>query len=595
MRITRRQLLQAGAVAGAGVLVPAPPAWAARASAARFDSPLMFTEQLPTLADLGVIDMRAGGTAELWMRNARHSFHPHMGLTDTFAYQDASGSQTYLGPVIVAEKGTAFGLTVHNQLGRHPLAFAIDGELVPPGTDDADFPRTSTHLHGGNTRSGSDGGPEQVFLPGGSYTYSYDNKQDATGLWYHDHALGITRLNVYAGLASGYLIRDTQGPGGTGMDTGDGTYLPPPPYEVPLLIQDRMFNPDGSFAYPPNPDLTLSDGTPRPWAPEFFGDVATVNGKCWPNLDVARGKYRFRVFNGSNARFYNFKFVVDGTAIAFAQIGSDGGLLNSPARLKKLVLGPGERADIVVDFAALPPGSKVVLANNARTPFPDGPVASRRGGVPLQEIMQFTVLSRAGYTTPLPAQLRAQPITRLAGLPTTATRYMPLVEVLNAAGIPIMALLNNRRFHSTDVTTVQSDTLEQWELINTTEDAHPIHLHFTQFQVLNRQRFDVGSYLSATGYVDPATGLVTPGRGNSVPVTPFLIGRPKEAPANEQGWKDTVVAMPGEVTRIRVPFGAAAAGGAPLAIGSSFKGEYVWHCHILEHEDNDMMQRYVIE
>jgi FtsP/CotA-like multicopper oxidase with cupredoxin domain len=171
---------------------------------------------------------------------------------------------------------------------------------------------------------------------------------------------------------------------------------------------------------------------------------------------------------------------------------------------------------------------------------------------------------------------------------------MSLVEVLNPAGIPIMALLNNRRFHTTDITAVEGDTLEQWELINTTEDAHPIHLHFTQFQVLNRQRFDVENYLAATGYIDPATDEVAPGRGESVPVTPFLTGRPKEAPANEQGWKDTVVAMPGEVTRIRVPFGAAAAGGAPLAIGSSFRGEYVWHCHILEHEDNDMMQRYVI-
>jgi FtsP/CotA-like multicopper oxidase with cupredoxin domain len=209
--------------------------------------------------------------------------------------------------------------------------------------------------------------------------------------------------------------------------------------------------------------------------------------------------------------------------------------------------------------------------------------------------MQFSVQGGAGYTAPLPAQLRTQPMTRLASLATAATRSMTLVEVLNAGGVPIMALLNNRAFHSPDITAVQGDTLEQWELINTTVDAHPIHLHFTQFQVLNRQRFDVGNYLAATGFVDPATGLVTPGRGNSVPVGPFLRGRALLPPANEQGWKDTVVAMPGEVTRIRVPFGAGAAGGAPLAIGSSFKGEYVWHCHILEHEDNDMMQRYVIQ
>ncbi|MEW1919791.1 multicopper oxidase family protein [Pseudarthrobacter oxydans] len=595
MYLTRRQLLQAGAVAGAGILVHPDAALAARTRARQAGPLTMFSEQLPTLAELGVLDMRAGGQTELSMLNAGHAFHGQLGSTDTFTYRADGASQTYLGPVIVAQRGTPFALTVHNRLGEHPLAFAIDDELVPPGSDDANTPRTSTHLHGGNTRPGSDGGPEQVFTPGSSYTYHYDNNQDAAGLWYHDHALGITRLNVYAGLAGGYLIRDTPGPSGTGIDTGDGTHLPPPPYEVPLVIQDRMFNPDGSFAYPPNPELTTSDGTPRPWAPEFFGDVATVNGKCWPNLDVDRGKYRFRVYNGSNARFYNLKFMSGGNALTFAQIGTDGGLLDAPAKLNKLVLGPGERADLVVDFAGLPAGSKVVLGNNAPTPYPDGPVAAKQGGVPLREIMQFTVQSQAGYTAPLPEKLRPQPMTRLAGLPTAATRQMTLVEVLNAAGIPIMALLNNRPFHTTDITAVQGDTLEEWELINTTVDAHPIHLHFTQFQVLNRQRFDVGKYLAATGYVDPGTGLVTPGQGSSVPVTPFLTGRPKAAPANERGWKDTAVSMPGEVTRISVPFGAGAAGGAPLAIGSSFTGEYVWHCHILEHEDNDMMQRYVIE
>jgi FtsP/CotA-like multicopper oxidase with cupredoxin domain len=594
MEITRRQLIQAGALAGAGVLAGANTT-ATRAVAAPGTVPGMFTEHLPTLADLGVLDLRGGGRGELWMRNARHSFLAGLGPTDTLAYQDAGSAQTYLGPVILAERGRPCELTVHNEIEGHPLAFALDSELVPAGSNDALYPRTSTHLHGGNTRPGSDGGPEQVFLPGTSYTYTYDNNQEAAGLWYHDHALGITRLNVYAGLAGGYLIRDTPGPAGTGIDTGDGTHLPPPPYEVPLVIQDRMFNPGGTFAYPPNAELTQADGTPRPWSPEFFGDVATVNGKCWPILEVARGKYRFRVYNGSNARFYSLKFEADAGALAFHQIGSDGGLLDRPARLTRLVLGPGERADIVVDFAGLAAGSTVTLTNNARTPFPDGPPAVPRGGSPLRQIMRFSVLGETGYTVPLPGQLRARPLVRLSEVPAAATRPMPLVEILNAAGVPVMALLNNRKYDSPDVTTVRSDTLEQWELINTTVDAHPIHLHFTQFQVLDRQRFDAGAYLAATGYVDPGTGLVTPGLGGAVPAAPFLSGRPAAPPANEQGWKDTVVAMPGEVTRILVPFGAAAAGGAPLAIGSSFTGEYVWHCHILEHEDNDMMQRYLIE
>ncbi|MFF1880525.1 multicopper oxidase family protein [Pseudarthrobacter sp. NPDC058196] len=594
MRITRRQLLQAGAVAGTGLLAsPGSPAAATRGPASGQQA--MFAEQLPTLDDLGVLDMQAGGSTSLWIRNARHRFQEQMGLTNTLAYQEAGSSRTYLGPVIVARRGTPFELTVHNGAILHPLAFAIDSELLPAGRDDAKRPRMAVHLHGGNTSPQSDGGPDQAFGPGESYTYRYGNNQDAAGLWYHDHALGMTRLSVYAGLAGAYLLRDTPGPGGSGIDTGDGTHLPPPPFEVPLIIQDRMFTPDGSFAYPPNPDLNGPDGGPRPWAPEFFGDVATVNGKCRPNLDVARGKYRLRVFNGSNARFYDLKFDAAGSALAFHQIGSDGGLLNAPVRLNRLVIGPGERADLVVDFAGLPAGSRVILRNSARAPYPDGPAAVVRGGLPLPQIMQFTVTSLAGFAVPLPARLRATPITDLRSVHTVATRQMALVEVANADDVPVMALLNNRMFDSPDVTVVKSDTLEQWELINTTEDAHPIHLHFSQFQVRDRQKFDVQAYLGETGYVDPATGLVTPGRGSAIPVKPFLIGRPKGPADNEQGWKDTVVAFPGEVTRIRVPFGAAAAGGAPLAIGSSFKGEYVWHCHILEHEDNDMMQRYVIE
>jgi FtsP/CotA-like multicopper oxidase with cupredoxin domain len=170
---------------------------------------------------------------------------------------------------------------------------------------------------------------------------------------------------------------------------------------------------------------------------------------------------------------------------------------------------------------------------------------------------------------------------------------MTLVEIQDDAGAPLMALLNNHAFEAPGATTtVRKDTLEQWDLINTTGDAHPIHLHFTQFQVLNRQTFDVDAYMSAA-YGPPP---LQPNSGDfpSVPVTPFLLGGATAPAPNEQGWKDTVLTMPGEVTRIIVPFGAGAAGGAPLAIRASYTGNYVWHCHILEHEDNDMMARYTI-
>ena len=579
MKITRRSLLGSSAAAGAGLLLPLRLTTAANAAVPLSVTP--FTEALPTLADFGVIDVTGGAPATIEMVTASHKFHSALGATPTFAYRSQGGTQDYLGPVIVAKQGQTFNLTMVNNLGAHPLAGSIDTGLMGVLPTDATAPRASTHLHGGNTSPGMDGDPTATFRPGTSFTYTYRNTQEAAGLWYHDHALGITRLNVYAGLAGGYLIRNTD-------DPGDGTRLPAPPYEVPLVIQDRMFNGDGSFLYPPNPNG-------RPWAPEFFGDISTVNGKIWPNLAVDRGKYRFRVYNGSNARFYNFKLRSSlGTVLTFFQIGTDGGLLNGPVPLTKLLLGPGERADLVVDFAALPPGTKVVLTNDARVPFPNGPRAGQRGGMPLPQIMQFTVTSGTGWTAPLPALLRTTPITPLATpiRPVAATRNMTLVEILDPVLGPLMGLLNNRNFEAAGATTtVGTNTLEQWDLINTTGDAHPIHLHFTQFQVLNRQKFDVAGYVAAAYGAPP----LQPGSGTHppAPVAPFLMGGTTAPAPNEQGWKDTVIAMPGEVTRIVVPFGANAAGSV-TAFQASYTGDYVWHCHILEHEDNDMMRRYVI-
>lgn len=590
MKITRRTLLRASAASGAALLLPVRHAGEGRARPVAVDSP--FTEALPTLAELGVIDATSGGTALIEMVNATHSFSRAMQPTPTFAYRGGSATQTYLGPTIVARQGVPFDVTLISRLGEHPLSGAIDYDVDGVVAADATNPRVSTHLHGGNTSSDNDGDPVDTFTrTDGPRVYHYENSQEAAGLWYHDHALGVTRLNVLAGLAGGYLIRNDDDPG-DGTVRPDGSALPPAPdFEMPLVIQDRSFHPDGTFLYPANDNPGTAG---RPWAPELFGDIATVNGKALPNLDVARGKYRFRIYNGSNSRFYDLKLKAGELALTFVQIGTDGGLLNSPASLNRLLLGPGERADVVVDFSGIEPGTRILLTNDARAPFPSGPRAVRRGGMPLARIMQFTVTSTVGWTVPLPAVLRAAPITPLAtaGRPVAATRSMTLVENLNDLGSPVIALLNNRTFEAPGATTVvRSDTVERWDLINTTEDAHPIHLHFTQFQVLNRQKFDADGYVKATYGEEPLvvnTGPFPPGS-----VTPFLRGGAQQPPPNEQGWKDTVRSMPGEVTRIIVPFGANA-GGSTTAFQTSFSGDYVWHCHILEHEDNEMMQRYTI-
>lgn len=381
-----------------------------------------------------------------------------------------------------------------------------------------------------------DGDPTATFPtptnPTNSFTYRYENTQEAAGIWYHDHAQGITGLNVYAGLASGYLIRNPD-------DDGSGSKLPPPPFEQPLIIQDRSFTSQCAFFYPPN----QNPGTfGQPWAPESFGDVSTVNGKIWPNLNVTPGKYRFRVYNGSNARVYNFalKASKKGPQTIF-QIGSDGGLLNAPFPLTSLLLTPGERADIVVDFAGLPVGTTVILTNDAAAPFPIGPTSVKRGGMPLPQIMQFSVVAGTAFTKPLPVTLRTNPIKPFAGQPLAATRSMDLVEIHNALGSPLMVLLNNRNFDLRDPITnartetrVKTDALEQWEIINTTVDAHPIHRHFTQFQVLNRQKFNATSYLAAAY---PGQVPLAPNTGPYPPptVTPFLNGGPKPPPPTNWG------------------------------------------------------------
>jgi spore coat protein A len=529
---------------------------------------LMFTDQLPIPP---VMNATGGGVYELSMAPGRHKFHSSLPPTHTWGY----GGAPYLGPTIEARRGVPISINVQNHLGRHPLGFAIDTKLHGALATDINAPRASLHLHGGNTEPGSDGHPEATFTPGRAYRYHYDNDQEAANLWYHDHALGITRLNVYAGLAGYYLMRDN-------LDTGlpgNPLNLPAGQYEVPLVLQDKMFYPDGSLAYPPGLFGSI-------WAPEFFGDVAVVNGKIFPNLNVDRGLYRFRIVNGSNSRVYSLRLSTEQPMFV---IGGDGGLLNAPVPLGQMIIAPGERADVLIDFSNFAPGTRIVLHNNAPTPFPDGPRSVRRGGVPLKMLMQFTVGPAAGFKAPIPGRLRRTPIMPLTNW--IRERNLSLVEIMDpATGAPAMALLNNLPWNTRQMEMPVVDTVELWNIINTTGDLHPIHLHLVQFQILGRQKFDVRAY-TAEHYSE----LMTRMGQESYPAPSadqYARGAMKPPALNEQGWKDTVQAYPGEITRIVVPFGGRAAPGVPF--GKSFIGEYVWHCHILEHEDNEMMLPYRI-
>jgi FtsP/CotA-like multicopper oxidase with cupredoxin domain len=536
-----------------------------------------------------------------------------------------------------------------------------------------------THLHGAEVPSAFDGGPEQWFTPNGlrgagyaslknvkanQAVYRYPNGQEATTLWFHDHALGSTRLNVFSGLAGFYFLRD-------GRDTGLATNpikLPSGAQEIELLIQDRQFDTTGQLLFPDGNPSGLNGPPTNPdvhpfWSPEFFGDVIVVNGKSWPFLNVEPRRYRFRVLNGSNARMYDLGIRdpanVAGPGPTIWQIGTDGGLLDAPAPISlpnRRFLAPSERADVIVDFSAFA-GKTLILDNDAKAPFPSGAPADPQT---VGQIMQFRVSKKAVTdTTCDPAtnqcSLRATPIVRLPSDRVDKTRQLILREIEGPGG-PLEVLLNNTRwtgFKESTLTTVPTPipdstqvidnfvtelprvgSTEVWEIINTTADAHPIHVHLIQFQVINRQPFQAGAYLTDYEAAFPAGApnagegppfnysndnnpTIPPGSnivGGNIYVNPYLQGSPTPPAANEAGWKDTAVMKPGEVTRIvarwapqDVPVGDVSAGQNfysfdPTALlgTKDFAGNpggpgYVWHCHILDHEDNEMMRPYAVQ
>jgi spore coat protein A, manganese oxidase len=439
----------------------------------------------------------------------------------------------------------------------------------------------------------------------GFATFQYPNHNRASTIWYHDHSLGMTRLNVYAGPAGFYLIRG--GPQGDKavLDSRTGTVavLPGPApietdrfpsnktyYEIPIAVQDRSFNTDGSLFYPDSRTFFdelvgpyIPDGEFSPiWNPEFFGNMIMVNGNTWPFQTVEQRRYRFRFLNGCQSRFLILDFSKIPGVEVWA-IGNEGGFLPAPVNLtatndNQLLMALAERADLIVDFTNVPVGS-YVLGNVG----PDEPFG---GGVPgvdfpvsdpdsTGQVLQFRVVPAIAPDPTTPPQFLQLPA-RTPLPAATVTRSVALIEKAgtgfdadgNAVEGPIEALLGIvdagiavKKLWMDDVT--ENPTLgatEIWEIYNTTEDAHPMHIHEVAFEVVNRQ--DI--------VVDEETGAVQVAPG-SFPVPPQSW---------EGGVKDTVTALPGQVTRLRIRFTTA--------------GQFVWHCHIVEHEDNEMMRPYRI-
>jgi spore coat protein A, manganese oxidase len=458
----------------------------------------------------------------------------------------------YPGPTIEALRGAPITVQWENNL---PLRHILDVDphihgAMPP----APAVRTVPHLHGASTTSESDGLPEKWFTPGQTARYQYPNSQQAATLWYHDHAVGITRLNVYAGLSGFFLLRDEE-ERAMGLPSGD--------YEVPLLLQDRTLDQDAQLLYAP----THEDGEILPkgvWGPEFFGDLPVVNGAIYPYLEVEPRPYRLRLLNGANSRFFNLYFNLAKRAtdvpsiLPFTQIGSDGGFLPKPARLNKVLLGPAERADVIVDFSGLE-GKTVTLSNNGAAPFPGWEMMVMHHAQ-LYEMMQFRV------TLPLTGARKTFSLAPLPSFPkldetaSAITRDFILSEQLDARGKSLGVRINSKGYDDPVTEIVRLGTTEKWRFINTTDDAHPMHLHLVQFQILQRQGFTREALLKGTLE---------------------LVGTPRPPALNEAGWKDTAIVNPRDVLTI-------------LARFESYTGRYVFHCHMLEHEDNDMMRPFEV-
>jgi spore coat protein A len=564
--LTRRTFLKYAAAGGAAMFLP----WRFEnvpAIAASGGSLAKFVQALPVPGAGIVVATPRSVTSGLSkyafiQKQIARQLHPQLPATPLWAYDDGSGlagQAGSFGMALVAKTGTPVAVDFTNNLPQeYPAWIPVDTRLTPLGNR----VRVMTHLHGGFVAANSDGNPANTpngFGYGETQSVYYPNQAPqnrASLLWFHDHGLGATRLNVFAGLAAAYLIRDQYDTGGSDNPNG----LPSGPQEIPLVIQDRRFNRDGTFLYP------TSDIEGVTWIGEYFGDVMLVNGKVWPYLNVEPRLYRFRILNGCNARIMNLHF---GGATVW-QIGAEGGMWDVPIPMSRLVLAPAERADVLVDFSRLA-GQTTQVKNTNPPPPVSTPAPS------LTQVMEIRVADTAPVPATIPTVLAGGTKASLPAPSPSKRRFITLNEVA-ADTANWMLTLNAARFIDggpTETPTV--GTIEDWYYINLTPDTHPMHTHLVTFQVIGHVPFDVAAYSAAAG----AGALGVPG---GVDPTPFATGPMIPADSSERGFKDTVKANPGYFTIIRARF--------DLPSGVAAPQRYVHHCHIVEHEDNDMMRPY---
>lgn len=546
------------------------------------------------------------------MNAVQHSFHPKLNNIPMWGYGDDSP-----GLIIEAKVDKPTRVTWMNNLTGSNLNSVLS--IGPRQGMEEDhmltIPHNQVHLHGARVPWTSDGHPDHVFHPNEGRIYYYPNKQAAATLWYHDHTMDVTRLNVYAGLYGLYLLRHKD----------ERRLLPSGDQEVALVLQDKSFADDGKKLYYEQ-SVDATDPANIIAVPEFVGDHPVVNGQIWPTTKWQPRIYRLRLCNGANTRFFNLSLTQDNNPaqIPLYVIGTDGGFLPTPAPVNTLLLSPGERADVLIDLRGRN-NQTLILRNDAPIPYSGDPTDPQYAAAdytaldatdPCAELLQIklgnvvgdgdndaddddsrfdpTTIVLPAYDDPLPGDKPPARSTFAAIEAAIATVPIGVLEQdLTAAGInfklrrfkleeyqimmptppgvvsPTVQVNGNSGMGTAAVAT-SKNAIEVWEFVNVTPDTHPMHIHLVQFQVMSRTVLDVQP---------------NPARGSPILIDPLdAVAYLNPAPVQtwEQGWKDTVQCNPNQSTRVLMKF-------------DGYSGHYVYHCHILEHEDMGMMYPIHVE
>lgn len=558
----------------------------------------MFVDELPKMPTLkGYMLGRDGdlkaGELRIGMFEKKWKFHRDFPSSTVFAYGTSRESASVPGPTIEAIQGVETFVTWENHLSSR-LFLPWDPSLVCAKPKNGGVP-TVVHIHGGINEPESDGSPLAWFTAGFNETgpawtksqYHYVNVQHPGNLWYHDHALGLTRENLLAGLVGAYIIRNSSVETSLKLPSG-------PEFDRSLLVFDKSFAKDGSIymnATGDNPSIHPQ------WQPEYFGDAIIVNGKAWPYLNVKRTKYRFRIVNAGNARFYRFAF---SNGLSMTQIGSDSSYLPRPANVTKLLLGPSEIADVIIDFANSST-DEAILTNSAAYPFPNGTAVDDLNSKVMKFMIEKTMkpaINQPGSRKfmkflmektkkPAISQPDSRIPERLVRYPRpnkndiAQTRYITLYEYDSATSLPTHFLMNGLMFDSPVTETPRQGKNELWHIINLTQDNHPLHFHLGFLYALNQTKL--------VNLSDFQSCMQTKNDAVACNISNHAQGRVIATPANERTWKNVFKMRPGYMTTFLLTFSLLDSH-QPYPFNASAEPGYLYHCHILDHEDNMMMR-----